>query len=265
MGTTHKRKDGRKKRTEEQQQRRGGLATRESTSATRQQHTATYTNRASYCNVKDNHIRRRTILNVSIAAPLLLCMQPASSSNMCDALEIKSLSFFESREAKIRRMIKSVIENNGPRLPAILRLAFHDAGTYDATRKRGGANASVRYELDRPENAGLKRATRVIDGLFKDINGFEPALIDSGLQANQVICSYADIIAISGALAVEVSGGPRIDVGLGRIDATSGDDVGMLPEEKATGAELKEIFKRMGLDTQDLISLSGAHTLGGKG
>lgn len=39
----------------------------------------------------------------------------------------------------------------------LLRLAFHDAATYDAQSRDGGANASVQYEFSRPENAGLKR------------------------------------------------------------------------------------------------------------
>ncbi len=47
--------------------------------------------------------------------------------------------------------------------PVVLRLAFHDAATYDAAAGDGGANASVRLELDRPENFGLKRGWRVIE------------------------------------------------------------------------------------------------------
>ena len=45
----------------------------------------------------------------------------------------------------------------------MLRLAFHDAATYDATAGDGGANASLRLELERPENRGLKRGWRVIE------------------------------------------------------------------------------------------------------
>ena len=38
----------------------------------------------------------------------------------------------------------------------LLRLVFHDAGTYAAASGNGGANGSLRFELDRPENRGLK-------------------------------------------------------------------------------------------------------------
>ena len=45
----------------------------------------------------------------------------------------------------------------------VLRLAFHDAATFDTAAGDGGANASVRLELERPENFGLKRGWRVIE------------------------------------------------------------------------------------------------------
>ncbi len=45
----------------------------------------------------------------------------------------------------------------------MLRLVFHDAATYDASAGDGGADASVRFELDRAENFGLKRGWRVIE------------------------------------------------------------------------------------------------------
>ena len=34
--------------------------------------------------------------------------------------------------------------------PAILRLVFHDAGTWDPDTRTGGPNGSIRLELDRP-------------------------------------------------------------------------------------------------------------------
>lgn len=41
--------------------------------------------------------------------------------------------------------------------PVLLRLAFHDAATHRVSRGDGGANASIQFEFDRPENTGLKR------------------------------------------------------------------------------------------------------------
>lgn len=44
----------------------------------------------------------------------------------------------------------------------LLRLVFHDAGTWSAAAKDGGLNASIRFELERPENFGLKRGWNVV-------------------------------------------------------------------------------------------------------
>lgn len=44
----------------------------------------------------------------------------------------------------------------------LLRLAYHDAATYSVRDGMGGANASIQFELDRPENTGLKRGWNVI-------------------------------------------------------------------------------------------------------
>ena len=41
--------------------------------------------------------------------------------------------------------------------PILLRLAFHDAGTYNATDGAGGPNASLRYELSRVHNRASVR------------------------------------------------------------------------------------------------------------
>lgn len=38
-----------------------------------------------------------------------------------------------------------------------LRLAFHDFGPYKDADGLGGTNASIQYELKRPENFGLNR------------------------------------------------------------------------------------------------------------
>ena len=41
--------------------------------------------------------------------------------------------------------------------PVMVRLVFHDIGSYSAAAGDGGSNASIRFELDRPDNFGLKR------------------------------------------------------------------------------------------------------------
>ncbi|CAM8961564.1 unnamed protein product [Rhodiola kirilowii] len=113
----------------------------------------------------------------------------------------------------------------------VLRLVFHDAGTFDVSDNSGGMNGSIILELDRPENT----------------------------------VSWADMIAIAGAEAVSLCGGPTIPVQLGRLDAMEADPEGKLPEETLDAASLKQCFQQKGFSVQELVALSGAHTLGSKG
>lgn len=91
----------------------------------------------------------------------------------------------------------------------LLRLVFHDAGTFSSSQGQGGANASVRFELKRPENSGLNRAWKVIELAKQELKG-TPA---------ESRVSYADLIALGGAYAVAVTGGPNITVELGNSRA----------------------------------------------
>ncbi|CAA0822760.1 Putative L-ascorbate peroxidase 6 [Striga hermonthica] len=134
----------------------------------------------------------------------------------------------------------------------LLRLVFHDAGTFDEGDKTGGMNGSIVYELDRPENMGLEKSLKVLAKAKAQVEAVQPV-------------SWADLIAVGGAEAVSVCGGPKIPVQLGRIDATVPDPDGKLPEESLNAAAMKQCFLKKGFSTQELVALSGAHTLGSKG
>lgn len=138
--------------------------------------------------------------------------------------------------------------------PVLLRLVFHDAGTFCASSGDGGLNASIRLELDRPENFGLKRGWSVLERV-------RSRLKDS--PAEDV--SWADLVAFGGAHAVALCGGPRMTIRYGRLDATKQDPHDRLPAEDLSAAALKDNFHAKGLSTQEFVALSGAHTLGSKG
>ena len=89
--------------------------------------------------------------------------------------------------------------------PVLLRLVFHDAGTYSISQGQGGANASVRFELKRPENTGLGRGWKVIEQTSQELKG----------TAAEGKVSLADLVALGGAYAVAITGGPAIKVDLG--------------------------------------------------
>lgn len=69
----------------------------------------------------------------------------------------------------------------------------------------GGANASVRFELKRPENRGLNRGWKVIEQTMQSLRG----------TSAEGRVGYADLVALGGAYAVAVTGGPDIPIRIG--------------------------------------------------
>jgi len=159
--------------------------------------------------------------------------------------------------------------------PILVRLAWHDSGTFDVNIKEewpaaGGAIGSIRFEpeINHGANAGLANALK----LLEPVKEAYPAI------------SYADIFQMASARAIETSGGPTIGVKYGRVDATSPEQCspeGNLPdaEPDASGkyggpggtastestepeGHLRKVFYRMGLNDEDIVALSGAHTFG---
>ncbi|KAH0852589.1 hypothetical protein HID58_093888 [Brassica napus] len=102
---------------------------------------------------------------------------------------------------KTRRDLRALISSRNC-APIMLRLAWHDAGTYDATKKSGGPNGSIRFkdELNRPHNKGLEKAV----AFCEEVKAKHPRV------------SYADLYQLAGVVAVEVTGGPAIHFTPGR-------------------------------------------------
>ncbi|KAL1205791.1 L-ascorbate peroxidase 3 [Cardamine amara subsp. amara] len=105
---------------------------------------------------------------------------------------------------KARRELRSLIANKNC-APIMLRLAWHDAGTYDAKSNTGGPNGSIRNEEEYSHgaNSGLKIA---ID-LCEEVKAKHPKI------------TYADLYQLAGVVAVEVTGGPDITFVPGRKDS----------------------------------------------
>lgn len=148
---------------------------------------------------------------------------------------------------KARRDLRALISSKNC-APIMLRLAWHDAGTYDVKTKTGGPNGSIRNEeeLLHGANNGLKIA----------IDLCEP------IKAKHPKITYADLYQLAGVVAVEVTGGPTIEFRPGRKDSKVSPNEGRLPDAKQGVQHLKDIFYRMGLSDKDIVALSGAHTLG---
>eukprot|EP00878_Enallax_costatus_P000648 GHUV01000754.1.p1 GENE.GHUV01000754.1~~GHUV01000754.1.p1 ORF type:complete len:315 (+),score=72.36 GHUV01000754.1:228-1172(+) len=148
--------------------------------------------------------------------------------------------------------------------PILIRLGWHDAGTYDQNGgpwpRAGGATGSIRLnpEIKHGANAGLQSAVDLIEPIKQK----HPAV------------SYADLYQMASAIAVEIAGGPKLEMRYGRRDVNDPAECakeGNLPSAghpfpegpKTTPADhLRHIFHRMGFTDQEIVVLSGAHTLG---
>ncbi|CAM0874447.1 unnamed protein product [Alopecurus aequalis] len=141
--------------------------------------------------------------------------------------------------------------------PILVRLGWHDSGTYDKTieewPQRGGADGSLRFdpELNHGANAGLTNALKLIQPIKDKYPGI----------------TYADLFQLASATAIEEAGGPKIPMKYGRVDITAPEQCppeGRLPDAgpRLPAEHLREVFYRMGLDDKEIVALSGAHTLG---
>ncbi|CAA6668433.1 unnamed protein product [Spirodela intermedia] len=141
--------------------------------------------------------------------------------------------------------------------PIMIRLGWHDSGTYDKNieewPKRGGADGSLRFEpeLKHGANAGLINALNLLQPIKDKYPGV----------------TYADLFQLASATAIEEAGGPKIPMKYGRLDVTDPEqcpEEGKLPDAgpPSPAAHLREVFYRMSLDDKEIVALSGAHTLG---
>eukprot|EP00245_Coleochaete_scutata_P009740 TRINITY_DN3283_c0_g1_i1.p1 TRINITY_DN3283_c0_g1~~TRINITY_DN3283_c0_g1_i1.p1 ORF type:complete len:286 (+),score=52.74 TRINITY_DN3283_c0_g1_i1:97-954(+) len=148
---------------------------------------------------------------------------------------------------KARQLLRGLISEKHC-APIMLRLAWHDAGTYDVHTRTGGPNGSIKAEkeLNHGANNGLVIAVQLCESIKEKV----PTV------------SYADLYQLAGVVAVEITGGPTIDYQPGRRDSLAVPPEGRLPDAKQGAPHLRDIFHRMGLSDQDIVALSGAHTLG---
>ncbi|CAN4078709.1 unnamed protein product [Withania somnifera] len=162
---------------------------------------------------------------------------------------------------KARRDLRALISSKNC-APIMLRLAWHDAGTYDATTRAGGPDGSIRNEVEykHAANNGLKIA---ID-LCEEIKARHPKITYADLYQVRILALKIlfPFKKLAGVVAVEVTGGPTIDFFPGRKDSSSSPEEGRLPDAKQGSPHLRDVFYRMGLSDKDIVALSGGHTLG---
>nr|ACN36535.1 unknown [Zea mays] len=127
---------------------------------------------------------------------------------------------------RARRDLRALVASKNC-APIMLRLAWHDAGTYDAKTNTGGPNGSIRFpqEYSHSSNAGIKIA---ID-LLEPVKQKHPKITYADLYQVVVVQLFTQSIRtvpwfivvrfidqLAGVVAVEVTGGPTVDFVPGR-------------------------------------------------
>ncbi|CAM0873095.1 unnamed protein product [Alopecurus aequalis] len=156
--------------------------------------------------------------------------------------------------------IKKVVEEAvaaEPRMGAsLLRLHFHDCFV-------NGCDGSILLD-DTPFFTGEKNAAPNANSVrgFDVIDRIKDA-VNSACKGNVVSC--ADIVAVAARDSIVALGGPSYDVQLGRRDSRTASQAAANNSIPAPTFDLDRLvfnFASHGLTAQDLVVLSGAHTLG---
>ncbi|CAH2059486.1 unnamed protein product [Thlaspi arvense] len=142
--------------------------------------------------------------------------------------------------------------------PATIRLFFHDCFVE-------GCDGSILIETEK----GNKRLAEKEAEENKDLReeGFESvfkakALVESHCPS-RVSCS--DILAIAARDFIHLAGGPYYQVRKGRWDgkrSTATNVSPNIPRSNSTVDQLIKLFASKGLTVEDLVVLSGSHTIG---
>lgn len=151
----------------------------------------------------------------------------------------------------VRNTVRSA-SSNDPTIPGkLLRLLFHDCFVE-------GCDASVLLQGN-----GTERS----DPANTSLGGF--SVIDSAKRVLELFCpetvSCADILALAARDAVEFTGGPAIQIPTGRRDGKVSSASNVRPnivDTSFTMDEMMKLFSSKGLSMDDLVTLSGAHTIG---
>ncbi|KAK2448268.1 peroxidase [Trifolium repens] len=143
-----------------------------------------------------------------------------------------------------------------PRIGAsLIRLHFHDCFVQgcDGSVLLNNTNRIVSEQGARP-NINSIRGLDVVNNIKTAVEHACPATV-----------SCADILAIAAEVASFLGGGPSWPIPLGRRDSLTANRSlanQNLPAPTLKLDQLKASFRAQGLNTRDLVTLSGAHTFG---
>ncbi|KAL5578402.1 hypothetical protein UlMin_020101 [Ulmus minor] len=153
-------------------------------------------------------------------------------------------------EAIVNKKVQEWVGKDYTLAPSLLRLHFHDCVVR-------GCDASILLNHE-----GSERSSPI----SKTLRGFE--IIEEIKAEVEKKCprtvSCADILTAAARDATVQTGGRYWTVDYGRRDGIKSiaEEAQMVPMGRETITDLIEYFQSLGLDIIDLVSLSGAHTIG---
>ncbi|XP_050371439.1 lignin-forming anionic peroxidase-like [Argentina anserina] len=168
-----------------------------------------------------------------------------------------SSTFYDTTCPNISSVVRNVVEEaqqNDIRIGAkLIRVHFHDCFV-------NGCDASLLLDdadgIDSEKNGAPNLSTGgypVIDDIKTALENVCPGVV-----------SCADIVALASQILVSENGGPTWEVQFGRRDSRTANRGGTsaIPTPFETLEEIAKKFTDAGLDSTDLVALSGAHTFG---
>ncbi|OVA06922.1 Plant peroxidase [Macleaya cordata] len=195
------------------------------------------------------------ILLNTVVVVLLMSIFLISSSSSSSASSSLFFNFYATSCPGAEFMVKNTVRsasNTDPTLPGkLLRLLFHDCMVE-------GCDGSVLLDGNKTEKSDPANAS---------LGGF--SVVETAKDMLEFFCpgtvSCADIIALAARDAVEISGGPNVEVPTGRRDgkvSLASNVRSNIVDTSFTMDQMLELFSSKGLSLDDLVALSGAHTIG---
>ncbi|KAK8671218.1 hypothetical protein V6N13_037820 [Hibiscus sabdariffa] len=171
-----------------------------------------------------------------------------------------SYNFYEKTCPQVEYIVRDGLRPmflTDPTSPAaLLRLMFHDCQVQgcDASILVDPGHGSEATEMKASKNFGIKKRELI-------------SMVKSMVEAQcpqQVSC--ADILVLAAREAVAASGGPRINIPLGRRDSSHSPSYrladALLPPATTGVADMLKIFANKGMTLAESVAILGAHTLG---
>ncbi|XP_006849542.2 peroxidase A2 [Amborella trichopoda] len=170
-----------------------------------------------------------------------------------------SATFYDTTCPNVISIVRNVVQQaaqSDARIGAsLIRLHFHDCFVDGCDGSLLlDSTSTIDSEKDAFPNQASARGFPVVDDIKTALES----------QCSGVV-SCADILAIASEVAVVLAGGPEWSVLLGRRDGTTANRAGAnsnLPGPRDGLSNITRMFSNQGLDTTDVVALSGAHTFG---